>query len=139
MTRGGRVLPSELTAIGGAGAYARRVADTFARHRLLGFDRDPVTRGPTVEIAHEALLNVWPRLQRWIEDAAARTSAPNVVLPKRLATGFSTIVIRRSYSPVASSPSTRAGSSHHRSDSPATSASFWNRASWQRHNGVVCD
>ncbi len=65
-----RVLLSELTAIGEIGAYARRVADTFARHRLLGFDRDPVTRGPTVEIAHEALLNAWPRLQRWIEDSA---------------------------------------------------------------------
>ncbi len=70
-----RVLLSELTAIGGAGAYARRVADTFARHRLLGFDRDPVTRGPTVEIAHEALLNAWPRLQRWIEDARSDVRA----------------------------------------------------------------
>ncbi len=64
-----RVRLSELTAISDAGSYARRIADTFARHRLLGFDRDPVTRGPTVEIAHEALLTAWPRLQRWIEDA----------------------------------------------------------------------
>ena len=70
-----RVLLSELTAIGGAGAHTRRVTDTFARHRLLGFDRDPVTRGPTVEIAHEALLTVWSRLQRWIEDARSDVRA----------------------------------------------------------------
>ena len=30
--------------------------ETFGRHRLLSFDRDPSTREPTVEIAHEALL-----------------------------------------------------------------------------------
>ena len=70
-----RVLLSELTAIGDAGPYARNITDTFARHRLLGFDRDPVTRGPTVEIAHEALLNAWPRLQRWIEDARSDVRA----------------------------------------------------------------
>ena len=32
------------------------VIETFGRHRLLSFDRDPATREPTVEIAHEALL-----------------------------------------------------------------------------------
>ena len=32
------------------------VVDTFGRHRLLTFDREPSTREPTVEIAHEALL-----------------------------------------------------------------------------------
>jgi serine/threonine protein kinase/WD40 repeat protein len=41
----------------------------FAGFRLLTFDRDPVTRGPTVEVAHEALLTEWPRLRGWIEDA----------------------------------------------------------------------
>ena len=47
----------------------RRVLDTFGRHRLLSFDRDPFTRGPTVEISHEALLTEWTTLRRWIDDA----------------------------------------------------------------------
>ncbi|NNE11991.1 MAG: carbohydrate ABC transporter substrate-binding protein, partial [Ilumatobacter sp.] len=33
------------------------------------FDRDPVTRGPTVEISHEALLTEWSRLRGWIDGA----------------------------------------------------------------------
>lgn len=45
------------------------VLKAFAGFRLLTFDRDPVTRGPTVEVAHEALLTEWPRLRGWIEDA----------------------------------------------------------------------
>ncbi len=46
-----------------------RVIDTFGRHRLLSFDRDPTTRGPTVEVAHEALLRSWDRLRMWIDGA----------------------------------------------------------------------
>ena len=45
------------------------VVDTFGRHRLLTFDREPSTREPTVEIAHEALLGAWGRLRTWIDDA----------------------------------------------------------------------
>ncbi|HJS27772.1 MAG TPA: extracellular solute-binding protein, partial [Actinomycetota bacterium] len=45
------------------------VVETFGRHRLLSFDRDPDTREPTVEIAHEALLREWARLREWIDDA----------------------------------------------------------------------
>lgn len=45
------------------------VIETFGRHRLLSFDRDPDTREPTVEIAHEALLREWSRLRAWIDDA----------------------------------------------------------------------
>lgn len=37
-------------------AAINTVIDTFGEHRLLSFDRDPITRGPTVEVAHEALL-----------------------------------------------------------------------------------
>ncbi len=43
--------------------------DAFGSRRLLSFDRDPTTRGPTVEIAHEALLREWERLRTWIETA----------------------------------------------------------------------
>jgi ABC-type glycerol-3-phosphate transport system substrate-binding protein len=48
-----------------------RAIDAFGRHRLLAFDRDPATRGPTVEVAHEALLRSWDRLRLWIDDARA--------------------------------------------------------------------
>ncbi len=44
------------------------VIASFGNHRLLAFDRDPVTREPTVEVAHEALLVRWPRLQAWLDD-----------------------------------------------------------------------
>ncbi|MGI9645364.1 MAG: hypothetical protein ACR2O6_08665, partial [Ilumatobacteraceae bacterium] len=40
----------------------------YGAHRLLTFDSDPVSRAPTVEVAHEALLREWDRLRRWIED-----------------------------------------------------------------------
>ncbi|MGD8752488.1 MAG: hypothetical protein PVG14_13755, partial [Anaerolineales bacterium] len=45
------------------------VLDTFGRHRLLTFDHDPVTREPTVEVAHEALLREWPRLRGWLDES----------------------------------------------------------------------
>ncbi len=36
--------------------------------RLLAFDHDPVTREPTVEVAHEALIRNWPRLRGWLDE-----------------------------------------------------------------------
>ncbi len=45
------------------------VLKAFGDARLLTFDRDPVTRGPNVEVAHEALLTRWPRLAEWITEA----------------------------------------------------------------------
>lgn len=44
------------------------VLDSFIAQRLLLADRDPLTRGPTVEVAHEAILREWPRLRGWIDD-----------------------------------------------------------------------
>ena len=41
----------------------------FGRSRLLTFDRDPLTRGPTVEIAHEALIRTWRRLRDWLAES----------------------------------------------------------------------
>jgi DNA-binding SARP family transcriptional activator/ABC-type glycerol-3-phosphate transport system substrate-binding protein len=43
--------------------------DAFTHHRLLISDRDPLTREPTVEVAHEALLRSWPRLRGWIDSS----------------------------------------------------------------------
>lgn len=45
------------------------IVNHFGQHRLLTFDHDPVTRGPTVEVAHEALLREWPRLRKWLRDS----------------------------------------------------------------------
>jgi DNA-binding SARP family transcriptional activator/ABC-type glycerol-3-phosphate transport system substrate-binding protein len=63
-----RALVAELEDLDGRGPV-RKVLETFGRHRLLSFDRDPVTRGPTVEISHEAMLTEWKTLRAWISDA----------------------------------------------------------------------
>lgn len=52
----------------GAGGAVDTVIDRWADARLLTLDRDPRSRVPTVEIAHEALLREWPRLGGWIEE-----------------------------------------------------------------------
>jgi WD40 repeat protein/serine/threonine protein kinase len=62
-----RVRRSELLPLADARAM-EGVIESFGRHRLLSFDRDPVTREPTIEIAHEALLAVWARLRGWIDE-----------------------------------------------------------------------
>ncbi|MFN2198499.1 MAG: eIF2A-related protein, partial [Anaerolineales bacterium] len=46
-----------------------RVLEAFGKARLLSFDRDPTTRGPTVEVAHEALLREWQRLRGWLDES----------------------------------------------------------------------
>jgi WD40 repeat protein/DNA-binding SARP family transcriptional activator len=43
--------------------------EAFGAARLLSFDRDPRTQASTVEVAHEALLGKWARLQDWISAA----------------------------------------------------------------------
>jgi WD40 repeat protein/DNA-binding XRE family transcriptional regulator len=52
-------------------AVMDQVIDLYGRYRLLTFDHDPVTRGPTVEVAHEALLRAWGRLREWLEAGRA--------------------------------------------------------------------
>jgi WD40 repeat protein/DNA-binding SARP family transcriptional activator/class 3 adenylate cyclase len=64
-----RVTRSELDALEVEREAIDVVVDTFGHHRLLTFDREPSTREPTVEIAHEALLSAWGRLRTWIDDA----------------------------------------------------------------------
>jgi len=64
-----RVIRGELDDLEVDRAAIGSVIHSFDSHRLLSFDRDPVTRGPTVEVAHEALLAEWPRLKGWIESA----------------------------------------------------------------------
>ncbi len=68
-----RVLRSELRAIQLAEAPEETgvdlVIDRFGSYRLLTFDHDPASREPTVEVAHEALLDAWERLRRWLGDS----------------------------------------------------------------------
>ena len=64
-----RVSRSELASLEVDQAALEEVVSAFGRHRLLSFDRDPQTRAPTVEVAHEALLRAWDRLGGWIEEA----------------------------------------------------------------------
>jgi WD40 repeat protein/serine/threonine protein kinase len=49
-------------------ATFEKVSETFAKARLLTFDRDPTTRVPTIEIAHEALIRSWERLRSWLDE-----------------------------------------------------------------------
>ena len=63
-----RVRQSELESLDVDHAALDEVVRQFASYRLLTFDRDPLTRTPTIEVAHEALLREWDRLRRWIDD-----------------------------------------------------------------------
>ncbi|HEU5114054.1 MAG TPA: ABC transporter substrate-binding protein, partial [Acidimicrobiia bacterium] len=64
-----RALLSELQGLGGRDGDVDELLRAFARHRLLSFDRDPVSRAPTVEVAHESLIGAWSRLGSWIDRA----------------------------------------------------------------------
>jgi WD40 repeat protein/serine/threonine protein kinase len=64
-----RVRLDELLSLQSDPAVMQRTVDRFGQFRLLTFDRDPVTRTPTVEIAHEALIRQWDRLREWLRDS----------------------------------------------------------------------
>ncbi|MGA9276901.1 BTAD domain-containing putative transcriptional regulator [Ilumatobacter sp.] len=55
-------------AVGELSSDMSAAADRFVAARLLVTDRDPATREPTVEVAHEALLERWHRLAKWIDE-----------------------------------------------------------------------
>jgi WD40 repeat protein/DNA-binding SARP family transcriptional activator len=67
-----RVARRELDSLEVDQARLRLAIDALGRARLLSFDRDARTGETTVEVAHEALLGEWDRLQAWI--SAARES-----------------------------------------------------------------
>jgi WD40 repeat protein/serine/threonine protein kinase len=65
-----RVRWAELISLGKENkALMQEVMDVFGKYRLLTFDRDPQTREPTVEVAHEALIRQWTRLKGWLDDS----------------------------------------------------------------------
>jgi len=63
-----RVRRSEIMRLPVPRRHLETALDVFGEARLLTFDRDPTTRGPTVEVAHEALLWQWPRFEAWVEE-----------------------------------------------------------------------
>ncbi len=63
-----RVRRQELSGLAVDPELVEEVLRRFGEYRLLSFDRDPLTRGPTVEVAHEALLSEWERLRIWISE-----------------------------------------------------------------------
>ncbi len=62
-----RVALSELRSITRDRDNLDKILDAFGKFRLLTFDRDPDTREPMVEVAHEALIREWSRLKEWLE------------------------------------------------------------------------
>ncbi len=64
-----RVRQSELLALVDNPDTLLDVLGRFGQARLLTFDRDPITREPTVEVAHEALIREWRRLRTWLDDS----------------------------------------------------------------------
>jgi serine/threonine protein kinase/DNA-binding SARP family transcriptional activator/WD40 repeat protein len=62
-----RVRMSELESLGLPPADLAAVTEAFGKERMLTFDIDPVTRGGTLEVAHEALLREWPTLRDWVD------------------------------------------------------------------------
>ncbi|HUU61039.1 MAG TPA: BTAD domain-containing putative transcriptional regulator, partial [Acidimicrobiia bacterium] len=63
-----RVALAELYGLGIEKATVDGVLASFFGARLLTFDRDPLSREPTVEMAHEALLGHWRRLRAWVDE-----------------------------------------------------------------------
>jgi len=64
-----RVPRSELLELASEPDAMDEIIDTYTAYRLLSLDHDPATRRPTVEVAHEALLQEWERLSAWLEES----------------------------------------------------------------------
>lgn len=75
-----RMTLKELDSIDVDRKIADRVIAMFGNHRLLTFDHDPITRTPTIEVAHEALIRGWEQLQEWLDE-----SREDLLLHRRLA------------------------------------------------------
>jgi serine/threonine protein kinase/WD40 repeat protein/DNA-binding SARP family transcriptional activator len=64
-----RRLPlTEVSGLGDRGDVDEAL-EAFSSARLLTYDRDPVSRTPTVEVAHETVLDRWTRYRVWIDEA----------------------------------------------------------------------
>ena len=79
-----RVRRSELATLDVSQTGLNAALTLFGAHRLISFDRDPITRGPTIEVAHEALFQGWDRLQAWVE-----SHREGLILRRQLTTALS--------------------------------------------------
>ena len=64
-----RTLQAELSSLLDENRALDDVIDVYGQYRLLTFDRDPLTRGPTIEVAHEVLIREWGRLRDWLSSS----------------------------------------------------------------------
>ncbi len=60
-----RVLRTELDSLS---PQVKPIIEAFGKARLLSFDRDPGSRTPTIEVAHEALIREWYTLREWLNE-----------------------------------------------------------------------
>ena len=66
-----RVRRAELDLIVGSTGALDKVIVAVRALSPAHFHNDPVTKGPTVEVAHEALIRTWGRLQDWLAQSPA--------------------------------------------------------------------
>lgn len=64
-----RVPGSEITSLDVDAVALHDVIEELGTHRLVSFDSDRLTGSPTIEVAHEALLEEWPTLDEWVEES----------------------------------------------------------------------
>jgi WD40 repeat protein/serine/threonine protein kinase len=62
------VLLSEVYTLDHANPAIREMVNIFGEQRLLTFDYDSITRFPTLELAHEALIGSWQTLKTWLDN-----------------------------------------------------------------------
>lgn len=63
-----RAPQAEILSLQGDRAMFKEVLEQFGKYRLLTFDYEAVSRAPTVEIAHEALIRSWAKLRGWLDE-----------------------------------------------------------------------
>jgi WD40 repeat protein/DNA-binding SARP family transcriptional activator/energy-coupling factor transporter ATP-binding protein EcfA2 len=78
-----RVSQLELAGLDVDQTALREAIRLFGAARLLTFDRDPITRGPTIEVAHEAMMREWDRYSGWVEQ-----HREGLILHRRLRTAL---------------------------------------------------
>ena len=64
-----RAMLAEVTSAAKDTQIANTVIDKLGKSRLITFDRDPITRNPTLEVTHEAIIREWKRLRSWLDES----------------------------------------------------------------------
>ncbi|MGH7457070.1 MAG: hypothetical protein ACRENG_37315, partial [bacterium] len=68
-----RATKEELLAAGGNAKEAETVLQQWANARLLTTTRDEEKKQEIVDVAHEALIHTWPKVQDWLKDQRENT------------------------------------------------------------------